>query len=757
VPVAVATSTDRVVLIELVTAGWCPNCPNADGALLEMEDAYPRDQLVILAYHRNDQLSNAGGNARQSYYDDPYQPWVFVDGATEIGGNKGSVSANRDAYEAAVDERLDVPSPLTLTVEGWTDTTTGQGVAFVNVTALSDPGLTDLRLHVVVFEDDFGPWNGGNGVTTHDWLARMFLTGNDGQAISLEAGDDEAYSFTFDASGTVQDLDQVGVIAFVQTSGATREVLQAAYMKDHIASPVDHPPLFADPSVTPEEGNTSTTFRYEIGYRDEDNDRPVKAQVVIDGYAYDLRTDFPEGPFTEWLGYYHETPLTVGDDHDYYFVFSDGAAEFRIPDPTNGTTHFEGPVVNPPTSAPTLSLPTLEPEEGDALTLRTFTVVYTDGEGDSPTKAHVVIDGVAHEMTAQGTDHRLGVTYTYSTTLAPGEHEHHFEFGDGIHDVRLPETGSTVDSVIEDLERIVVLASHAEDGEVVAGEELTLGFDEEGVPAGLVASYLWESDLDDQLGSGAEVTFSLSEGTHTITLSVTTSAASTYDQSLTIVAVAAEAAPVVEDVVVSPAEPVEGDTVSFLVTVGNEGTASAEDLVVRLLDAKGDLLTFHTLTTPLEPGGTERVTLEWEPDHGSFVLTVEAGDDTMSISVHVEENFAPVAVIEVLGLEDGDPVEFLVDERIHFVGMGSDPEGETVTYSWNFGDGATSDEVEPEHKYDKAGTYEVTVTVTDARGASSTSTLEVEVREGSVPGLAAFTIILVVLVSALVATVLNRR
>ncbi|NIP35372.1 MAG: hypothetical protein GWN18_10455, partial [Thermoplasmata archaeon] len=303
----------------------------------------------------------------------------------------------------------------------------------------------------------------------------------------------------------------MGVIAFVQSSGSTREVLQAAYSKEHVTTPVNSLPQFASPGVTPEEGNTSTTFRYEIGYRDDDGDRPVKAQVVIDDVAYDLMTDYPEGPFTEWTGFYHETPLTVGDDHTYRFVFSDGKAELRIPDPLQGPEVFTGPLVAPPTSAPTLSLPTLEPAEGDALTLRTFSVVYTDGEGDAPAVAQVVIDGVAHDMTGQGTDYRLGVTFTYSTTLSQGEHEYHFAFGDGVHGARLPASGSTTESVVDELQRIVVLASHAEDGEVVAGEELSLGFDATDVPEGQVASIEWVSDLDGSLGTGEEVTFSLSE------------------------------------------------------------------------------------------------------------------------------------------------------------------------------------------------------------------------------------------------------
>jgi len=758
-PVAEAssTTTDRLVLIELVTAGWCSNCVIADGALEEMKEAYTRDQLVILAYHRNDAQSNAGGDARQAFYGDPYQPSVYIDGTTEVGGNKGSVSANRAAYEVEVDRQLQVLSPVVLTVEGWTDTSTGQGVAYVNLTALSDPGHDDLRLHVAVFEDDFGPWNGGNGVLQHDWITRQLLTGNDGQAITLEAEDSESFSFTYDATDLVQDLDQVGVVAFLQSAGTTREVVQAGYMKDHIASPVNTLPEFANPGVDPEVGNTSTTFRFEVGYRDADDDRPVKAQVVIDDVSYDLRNDHPEGPFTEWMGFYHETPLTVGD-HTYRFVFSDGKAELRIPDPTTGgPTTFDGPTVEPPTSAPTLAQASIEPPTGDPLTERTFSVVYTDGEDDAPTIAQVVIDGVAYDMTGQGTNYRLGVTFTFSTTLPAGDHEYHFTFGDGIHGARLPASDETVESVVDELQRIVVLASHAEDGEVVVGESVTLGFDDDGVPAGLVTSYLWGSDLDGVLGREAEVTFTPTLGDHQITLTVATSDGSEYSTKVHILTADAMATPVVDDVLVSPAEPVEGDTVTFTVTVGNDGNVDVEDLVVRLLDAGDDLVAFETLTAPLGPGETRTVTLEWLSQHGTTVLTVEAGDDRWPVTVPVEDNLAPLADISVVGLDKDDPAEFSQGERIHFIGMGSDPEGETVTYAWNFGDGGTSDEVEPEHRYDQAGEYTVTVTVTDARGASNTATLDLEVTEQAVPGLGAFAIILVVLVSALVAITLRRR
>ena len=52
---------------------------------------------------------------------------------------------------------------------------------------------------------------------------------------------------------------------------------------------------------------------------------------------------------------------------------------------------------------------------------------------------------------------------------------------------------------------------------------------------------------------------------------------------------------------------------------------------------------------------------------------------------------------------------------------GTDPMGEVeiVSWAWDFGDGNTSDEQNPENEYSTMGTYSVTLTVTDALGNSS--------------------------------------
>jgi len=57
-------------------------------------------------------------------------------------------------------------------------------------------------------------------------------------------------------------------------------------------------------------------------------------------------------------------------------------------------------------------------------------------------------------------------------------------------------------------------------------------------------------------------------------------------------------------------------------------------------------------------------------------------------------------------------------EAVSFAGSASDPDGDEMTYHWDFGDGMSTTGLTPgNHTYDSSGSYTVTFTVTDARGA----------------------------------------
>src|SRR5439155_1702026 len=75
-----------------------------------------------------------------------------------------------------------------------------------------------------------------------------------------------------------------------------------------------------------------------------------------------------------------------------------------------------------------------------------------------------------------------------------------------------------------------------------------------------------------------------------------------------------------------------------------------------------------------------------------------------------------------------------------FTDQSTDPDGSVIGWSWNFGDGATSNSRNPSHPYGATGDYTVTLTVTDYPGPPSAPlSHSVSPRAPNQPPTAAFT------------------
>ena len=134
-------------------------------------------------------------------------------------------------------------------------------------------------------------------------------------------------------------------------------------------------------------------------------------------------------------------------------------------------------------------------------------------------------------------------------------------------------------------------------------------------------------------------------------------------------------------------------------------------------DEIDDALSF-SVSPALPPGATYDTgsgVFSWTPspaDAGSYVLTFSVSDghasasETITLTVNADNN-PPVAV-------SGGPYSGGSGLPIQFNGTGSsDPDGNNLSYAWDFGDGGTGSGAMPTHAYTFAGTYIVSLTVSD--------------------------------------------
>ena len=68
----------------------------------------------------------------------------------------------------------------------------------------------------------------------------------------------------------------------------------------------------------------------------------------------------------------------------------------------------------------------------------------------------------------------------------------------------------------------------------------------------------------------------------------------------------------------------------------------------------------------------------------------------------------------------GDPVAFTA--------TGTDADGDTLTYEWDFGDGGTATTKDAMHTYNEVGVFYAKVTVRDGKGGKGSALLKVTVQ-----------------------------
>ncbi len=127
---------------------------------------------------------------------------------------------------------------------------------------------------------------------------------------------------------------------------------------------------------------------------------------------------------------------------------------------------------------------------------------------------------------------------------------------------------------------------------------------------------------------------------------------------------------------------------------------------------------YHTYTTP----GTYEVEL---------TVTDAAGltdTKTITIVVNEAENQAPVAVVSANPTTGNAPL------NVQFVGGNSTDDKGVTGYLWDFKDGTTGTSNNPSHLFTNPGSYVVNLTITDAEGLTSSSSITITVNSNGGSG-----------------------
>ncbi|MCK5251506.1 MAG: hypothetical protein KAQ96_01100, partial [Thermoplasmata archaeon] len=245
-PMDLLTTTDRTVLVELFTGADCAPCVNVDRGLGAFLDNYNRDQVAALVYHRPipqpDKLSTLETEDRHAFYLPPGEgastPNYWVDGTNAAVGGFATPADGEQWFEDKYPTQSASKSQLSIDVDAQIAPNM-YGQVWVNVTALEALDYANLYLHVVVVRKFYGPWNGGNGVLDHYYTVRKMLPDADGEAFVVSSGQTEDFEYEFNLAidGDLSKVDDMAVVAFVQTHSKSI-VTSEVYPLDRYIAPI---------------------------------------------------------------------------------------------------------------------------------------------------------------------------------------------------------------------------------------------------------------------------------------------------------------------------------------------------------------------------------------------------------------------------------------------------------------------------------------------------------------------------------------
>lgn len=221
-------AADLFPLYESFTSSTCAPCASVGKILNPILDA-TADKMSLIKYQMNwpgagDPYYNADGELRKTYYAVNSVPMAFTNGTKYEFTNTNLTQAGLNSAVMNQPALYSINTP-TYTITDRTVTVNAEIEAVANLTG------STITAHVSVFEFKTTGNVASNGETEFHHVTQKMLPNGNGTAVTaLAAGSKQtlALSYDFPATAKVEEMDDLGVVIFVQDNTG-KSILQSAY------------------------------------------------------------------------------------------------------------------------------------------------------------------------------------------------------------------------------------------------------------------------------------------------------------------------------------------------------------------------------------------------------------------------------------------------------------------------------------------------------------------------------------------------
>ncbi|MCQ2309745.1 MAG: T9SS type A sorting domain-containing protein [Bacteroidales bacterium] len=335
-------SAQRISMIEHFSSSTCGPCVAVNTAMVALENnnqgKYTYTKYPMSWPGNGDPYYTAEGGTRRTYYGVNAVPQTFLDGADQ---GYGAVSQTAMTASYATPAYGDVRGSFN--VDGNTIN--------VKVDFMAYYDMTVEKAFVTVNEKETHNNVGGNGETTFHHIMMKMLTGANGVALNIPAGECQHIEYSFDMSSThVEEMSDLEVSAWMQNLG-TKEMVNSHFLYDYTDI---HPYPVQNLSFDLEDGSNTMMATWEApeGGNALSYDVYVNGEFVENTTNTSYQTEYTGAAsnLVEVVALYPDEKTSVGIvkilvDHAGV-VENETVKSIIYPNPTNGNIVVNGKNMN---------------------------------------------------------------------------------------------------------------------------------------------------------------------------------------------------------------------------------------------------------------------------------------------------------------------------------------------------------------------------------------------------------------------------